>query len=212
MKTLSKSVIAATCLLLIAAPAMAQAPGIDIRLNPRIGLYQPLGDLGQTQVAGVTITEEMSGSLALGLGVELDVMLLPVGLRLNMDYATGSEISRSEDGVEVQAGDAPETTLLAVVGDVMFRPMPKLVLVQPYLFVGGGLKQYDVSSETTTSSFQDGSDPTIHFGGGLDVGFGPLALNAEIGDYVSWYELQNAESSEIQHDLFLTIGFSIGIL
>lgn len=210
MTNLSRSALVATCLLLIAAPAMAQAPGIDLRLNPRIGLYQPMGNLGETQVAGVTIVEEMSGSLALGLGIELDVMLLPVGFRLNMDYATGSEVTRSEDGVEL--GEKAETTLLAVVGDVMFRPMPKLVLVQPYLFVGGGLKQYDVSRETTASSFQEGSDPTIHFGGGLDVGFGPLSLNAEIGDYVSWYELRDAESSEIQHDLFLTLGFSIGLL
>ncbi len=210
MTTLSKSALLATCLMLVAAPVMAQAPGIDLRINPRIGLYQPLGNLGETQVAGVTIVEEMGGSLALGLGIELDVMMLPVGFRLNMDYATGSEISRSEDGVEM--GESTETTLLAVVGDVMFRPLPKMVLVQPYLFVGGGLKQYDVTSETTAASFQDASDPTIHFGGGLDVGFGPLALNAEIGDYVSWFEPQESESSEIQHDLFLTIGFSIGIL
>lgn len=210
MMTLSKSALLATCLLLVAAPVVAQAPGIDVRLNPRIGLYEPLGDLGETQVAGVTIVEEMSGSLALGLGLELDVMLLPVTFRLNLDYATGAEVSRSENGVQV--GESAETTLLAVVGDVIFRPLPSVVLAQPYLFVGGGLKQYDVTSETTTESFQEGSDPTIHFGGGLDVGLGPLSLNAEIGDYVSWYELREAESSEIQHDLFLTIGFSIGIL
>lgn len=210
MKTLLKSGITAACLLLIAAPAWAQAPGIDVRLNPRIGLYVPLSDLGEIQSAGTTIAAEQSGGLALGLGLELDMVLLPVNVRLNLDYATGAEVQRTQDGAAV--GDPIETTLLAVVGDVMFRPLPKVILAQPYLFVGGGLKQYDVGAETTTASFQSESDPTLHIGGGLDVGFGPLALNAELGDYISWYQLQDAENSEIQHDLFVTIGFSIGLL
>lgn len=202
-----KAAIATGFLFLLAAPLHAQAPGIDIRLNPRIGLYEPLSDLGQIGEAGSGVVAEMGGSLALGLGLELDIMMLPVGFRLNMDYATGAEVSRS-DGV----GEPTETTLLAVVGDVMFRPLPKLVLVQPYLFAGGGLRQYDVSDATTTSSFRASSDPTLHLGGGLDVGFGPLALNAEIGDYISRYELTEGGDSETQHDLFVTIGFSIGIL
>lgn len=209
MKTLLQSVIAAACLVLIAAPAWAQAPGIDVKLNPRIGLYAPLSDLGEAQDAATDAAAEMAGSLAIGLGVELDIFLLPVDVRFNLDYATGSEVSR--EGV----AEASDATLLAVVGDVMFRPLPRVIIAQPYFFVGGGLKQYDFDTDDI-AGFQDTSDPTLHVGGGLEVGLGPLALNAEIGDYISWFEAQDAATtdgdSEMQHDLFVTIGFSIGLL
>lgn len=210
MKTILKSVTVAVCLLLMTVPPGAQAQGLDVRLNPRIGLYEPLSDLGEFQEAGQTVVSEMSGSLALGLGAELDIALLPVGVRLNLDYATGSEVRRTPEGVDV--GDPVETTLLAVVGDVIFRPLPRLIVVQPYLFAGGGLKQYAVDAETTPESFREASDATLHLGGGLDLGLGPLALNAELGDYISRYQLQEDGDSETQHDLFVTIGFWIGLL
>lgn len=215
MKNVLQSVIAAACLLLIAVPARAQVPAIDVRLNPRIGLYEPLSDLGEFQETASTITAEQSGSLALGLGVELELAVLPVGVRLNLDYATGSEISQARDLLDSSLLRAPvERTLLAVVGDVIFRPLPKIVVFQPYLFAGGGLKQYDFepTGADPAATFEDESDPTLHLGGGLDVGVGPLALNAELGDYISWYQIQEAGDSEMQHDLFVTIGFSIGLL
>lgn len=207
MRRLTNSAIAAACLFAMAAPLQAQAPGIDIRLNPRIGVYTPLTDLGEIQVNGTTVNPEMAGSLALGLGLELDLRL-PVNVRLNLDYATGSEIRSTGVGVDF----APfETTLLAVVGDLVWRPLPRGVLWQPYLFGGGGLKQYDVT-DATVATFEAESDPTIHIGGGLEFGLGPFGLNAEVGDYISWYELQENTDSEMQHDIFVTVGFSIGIL
>ncbi|MFP4623077.1 MAG: hypothetical protein ACLFRX_02740 [Gemmatimonadota bacterium] len=210
MKTLLKSVILVSCLVLIAIPVRAQVPGIDLRLNPRIGLYEPLNDLAEFQAAGESVVAEQGGSLALGLGLEVDLAMLPVGVRLNLDYATGSDIQVTSNDVDL--GDPIETTLLAVVGDVIFRPLPRVVVVQPYLFAGGGLKQYDVDEGTTATEFESESDPTIHLGGGIDFGLGPLALNAELGDYISWYEITGTDGSEVQHDLFVTIGFSIGLL
>ena len=212
MTRLLKAALAASCLSLVALPVQAQAPGFDVKLNPRIGAYVPLSDLTSAQAAGVEIVEEMTGSLALGLGVELQLPVLPFNIRGNLDYATGSEVRVTEDGVERDEG--VETTLLAVSGDLVFRPLPEFILVQPYLFAGGGLKQYDVGDETTLDSFRDESDPTLHLGGGLDLSLGPLAVNAEVGDYISWYEVQAADSeeSETQHDLFVTVGISMGLL
>ena len=191
--------------LAVAAPAAAQAPGIELVINPRIGLYVPVTDLGAT----TTETVELGNSLAIGLGAELQLAALPFGIRANLDYATGSKVSR--DGVE---DEQTETTLLAVVGDLVFRPLPKIILFQPYIFAGGGLKQYDFQTEgATVGDFEAESDPTVHLGFGLDLGLGPLALNAELSDYISWYELQDAsDESEMQHDLFLTVGFAIGLL
>lgn len=203
-----------SCLLLFGAGEIAaQVPGIQLRVNPRIGLYAPLSDLGDASSTAATTASELSGSLALGLGVELDMAALPVNIRANMDYATGSEVSVTDEG-GAEVGESTETTVLALAGDIMFRPIPKIILFQPYLFVGGGIKQYDFDVENlpTGSTLADTSDPTLHLGGGLDFGLGPLSLNAELGDYISWFEPEEGADSEMQHDLFATIGFSINIL
>lgn len=212
MHNILKSVIAAAVVPLLFAPAAAQAQLIDIRLNPRIGVYEPLSDLGEVRDAGSTIIAEQTGSLALGLGAELDIVLLPVNVRLNLDYATGSEIRRTEDGIERESG--VESTLLAVVGDVIFRPLPSIIPLQPYVFVGGGLKQYDfeASGANVIETFESESDPTLHLGGGVAFALGPIDLNAEVGDYISRFEFEDQDAdSETQHDLFATIGFSIGL-
>ncbi|HUG40554.1 MAG TPA: hypothetical protein VMM12_08720 [Longimicrobiales bacterium] len=197
----------AGALLAGAIPAAAQVPGIELRLNPRIGLYVPVTDLGEFTSGTGTTTVRMDNSLAIGLGAELQLAALPFGIRANLDYATGSRVNLESGGVEQEGSEA---TLLAVVGDLVFRPLPKIVALQPYLFAGGGLKQYDFETETA-GSFESESDPTIHLGFGLDFGFGPLALNAELGDYISWFAFTDQES-KMQHDLFLTVGFAIGLL
>lgn len=205
MRALTKTALILFVLSLAAAPAAAQAPGVDFKLNPRIGLYVPLTDLGElsdgTEVA-------MDNSLAIGLGAELQLAALPFGIRANLDYATSSSVNFESGSLEESA----DATLLAVAADLVFRPLPRVVVLQPYLFVGGGLKQYDIEIQSAeVESFRDESDPTVHLGGGLDLGLGPLALNAEVGDYISWAEFTD-DSSEMQHDLFVTVGFSIGML
>lgn len=208
MKFILKSALVVACLFGMAAPAAAQAPGIDLKLNPRVGLYVPLTDLGEASTTAGTIVTEKSGSLALGLGAELGLAVLPVNIRANVDYVTGSEVNT--EGV---TADPTQTTMLVVSGDLILRPLPKIILVQPYVFAGGGLRQYnfDVENQTTTA-LEDASDPTIHLGGGLDLTLGPLALNAEVGDYISWFEFQAGADAEMQHDMFVTVGIVLGLL
>jgi hypothetical protein len=195
MTRLVRVAIAVSCFALIAAPADAQF----FKVNPKVGLYVPLTDLGEITGEAVALDH----SLALGLGLELGVPFLPFNVRANLDYA--SDVAVTQEGIDEEAG---RTTLLAVAADAVFR-LPRMVLAQPYLFAGGGLKQYDFKTEDA-SSFRDTSDPTVHLGGGLDLGFGSFSLNAEIGDYISWFELQDGDS-EMQHDLFVMIGFSVGM-
>lgn len=209
MKALARSGITAVSLLLLAAPISAQVPAVDLKVNPRIGLYEPLGSLGEAPAAASNAAAELSGSLAVGLGVEIGIAALPVDFRLNLDYATGSDVST--EGLD----EGSDATMLAVVADLMFRPLPRLVVLQPFLFAGGGLRQYDFDPADATG-FQDASDPTLHLGGGLELWLGPMALTAEIGDYISWFDVQAAatgdDDSEMQHDLFVAIGFAIGLL
>jgi hypothetical protein len=195
MTRLVRAAIAVSCFALIAAPAEAQF----LTVNPRVGLYLPLTDLGEITGEAVALDQ----SLALGLGLELGVPFLPFNLRANLDYA--SDVAVTQAGIDGAAG---RTTLLAVAADAVFR-LPRMVLVQPYLFAGGGLKQYDFDTDDP-SSFRDTSDPTVHLGGGLDLGFRSFSLNAEVGNYISWFELRDGDS-RMQHDLFVMIGFSVGM-
>lgn len=206
MRRIVTAAVVGSALLAAAAPAAGQAPGIELVLNPRIGLYVPATDLAEFTVDGSTSTVKMGNSLAVGLGAELQLIALPFGIRANLDYATGSPVTAEVDGVEVQG---EETTLLAVAADLVFRPLPNIIMLQPYLFAGGGLKQYDPQG---AESFQSESDPTLHLGFGLDFGFGPLSLNAELSDYISWFENEFSQDSKMQHDLFLGVGFAIGLL
>lgn len=210
MRNLARYVAALALAVLAAGPARAQVPGVEFKLNPRIGLYAPLSNLGDATVGSTVETFEMQNSFAVGLGAELILPALPFGLRANLDYATNTSVD-IEDGT---LGEGPNASLLAIVGDLVFRPLPSLVVVEPYLFAGGGWKQYDfdTSNDFDTSDIATESDPTLHLGGGLDFGLGPFGFNAEVSDYISWFELTEGEGSETQHDVFLTAGFSIGML
>ena len=206
MRTTLELALLAACLTAFAAPAMAQAPGLDLKLNPRVGLYVPLTDLGDIGGTAGNVVSEQSGNLAYGLGDELDIAALPVGLRANIDYATGSEVTSEGVGDQVL-----ERSVFMLAGDLVFRPLPSLIILQPYFFAGGGVRQYDFTAADATD-LSDISDPMVHLGGGLDLTLGPLALNAEVGDYVSWFEAQEGADSEMQHDLFVTVGIVLGLL
>jgi hypothetical protein len=183
------------------APATVDAQAL--RVTPRIGIYLPMTDLGEQTREGVARAAALDNSLALGLGLELGLPMLPFNLRANLDYAT--ETAVTEEGLDHEAA---RTTVLAATADLVLRPR-RLLVVQPYLFVGGGLKQYAFDS-TDPGAFRDSSDPTLHLGGGLDVGLRSLSLTAQLSDYISWYELREGDG-QIQHDLFLTVGLSFGL-
>jgi hypothetical protein len=208
MRNLAKHFAPLVLLIMAAAPARAQVPGVEFTLNPRIGLYAPLSNLGDASIGSTVETFEMQNSFAVGLGAELILPALPFGIRANLDYATNTSVD-IEDGT---LGDGPNASLLALVGDLVFRPLPSLVVVEPYLFAGGGLKQYDFDTSDAFAGNDSESDPTLHLGGGLDFGLGPFGFNAEVGDYISWFELTEGAGSETQHDVFVTAGFSIGML
>jgi hypothetical protein len=207
-----KVALTAAGLALIAGPVRAQGgDGLDVRLNPRIGLYGSLTSLTEIEEAGQTAAAELGGSLAVGLSVQVDLGLMPIGLRANLDYATGSKIFWEEGGFRTEQGEA---TVLAAAADVLVRVLPRSYIISPYLFAGGGLKQYDftLSQESSIEEFRDESDPAFHFGAGVDLGLGPLALNVEVGDYVSWYEPDPVVEARPQHDVFATLGLSIGLI
>ena len=201
MRKVVTTVLTAACLLAFAGAAGAQA----LKVNPRIGLYAPLTDLADAESTAGTIAAEQSGALALGLGVEFG--FLPLDIRANLDYVTGAEVT--VDGVS----GAEESKMLAVSADLMFRPLPRLIVLQPYVFAGVGLRQYEFEpADASVSQLRDADDATIHLGGGLDLALGTFALNAELGDYISWYAIQDGADAKVQHDVFISLGIILGLL
>jgi hypothetical protein len=180
-----------------ASEASAQLPGIGVRLVPKAGMYRPLGDL----VDGFRINNK----LALGLGAELQLPLIPIGVRANLDYTPATDI---EDDAGSRAGTVSITNL---VGDLMFKPLPGIIPVQPYLFVGGGVKKYKVREFTTAvfGSEDNSTDPTLHAGAGVSLGIGAMGLVIEGGDYLSRFK--RAGDSKLQNDLYATVGVKVGL-
>lgn len=201
MRSMTAIIAGAICLALASPPDSADAQALKV--NPRLGVYVPMTDLGEQTREGVAEAVALDNSLALGLGVEFRLPFIPFNLRANLDYAT--ETAVTAEGLD---DEVDRVSLLALTGDVVLR-LPRLVVVQPYFFVGGGLKQYGFD-RGDVEGFRDASDPTLHLGGGLDLGFRSLSLTAQLSDYISWYELQDGDS-QIQHDLFLSIGLAFGL-
>lgn len=204
-------------LMVLAGPAAAQVPGLEVQLVPKVGFYSPAADLEAAADAAGEIVDDRGGSLALGLALDLGVPLSPLNVRIGFDYVTASEFTYADTtGADVEANG--EQTMLAIAGDVILRPIPKLLIVQPYLLAGAGVKRYDFSfadaaagSDVEDAFPESETDFTVHAGIGLDAGIGPVALVAELSDYVSWYEAEGAEGSEMQHDLFIMAGVRVGL-
>jgi len=187
----------------------AQVPGIDLQLVPKIGAFLPLGSIFETTVANRTISPQFQSALAIGLALEIDVPLSPVNFRVNLESASTS----------VATGDPTiagfDARLLAVVGDLVFRPASRLAPAQPYLLAGLGIKAYDFEADAADTRirpfFEDRTDFAVHLGAGLDVRLGPVSLVGEIGDYLSWFRPAEAFERRMQNDLFLMLGLRVGM-
>jgi hypothetical protein len=190
---LSTTIVAAA-LALPAMPAAAQ-----IHITPAIGVFVPASDLEDLEGQAAQTRFDRSGTLALGLNLELG------WLRGSIAYATGATIS--DDGIsgEDEIGDG---SVLAAAADIVLRPLPRL-LVQPYLLGGVGLKRQDFSYDDeglgTNPLPSDKTDFALHAGVGADVMFGRIGIMAEISDYIT----SNEDRSFGQHDAFGLIGLRV---
>jgi hypothetical protein len=175
-----------------ATPAAAQ-----IHLTPALGVFIPASDLQDLEGQAAQTRLDRSGTLGLGLNIELG------WLRGSVAYATGATIS--DDGVtgEDEIGDG---SVLAAAADLVLRPLPRL-LVQPYLLGGVGLKRQDFSfdDDTVADLPEDRSDLALHVGVGADLMLGGFGIMAEITDYIT----RNEDDSFGQHDAFAMVGLRV---
>jgi hypothetical protein len=181
-------------------PAVTHAQGISV--TPTIGVYVPASDVYQLRDNTEQIfTVDKEGTFALGLNVELGM------LRGTIAYASGAQLN--QDGVQNDAAIG-EGKLLAVAGDVVLRPIPRLLIVQPYLIAGAGLRREDYSYDNDgvgNALPKDKSDFALHAGIGADVMLGRIGLVAEFTDFITKDEADDWG----QHDAFATVGLKLRV-
>jgi hypothetical protein len=189
-------------LVMSATQAHAQLPGINLNLGARAGIFAPLSALAETTQGEL----KLKSGIGIGASLELDLPLSPVNVRANVDAALGSKLEL--DGEEL--GDS-EVDVVAFTGDLVYRPVPRLVTFQPYLLAGAGIKRYSFESAFGGISESE-SDFTGHVGLGADLKVGPLAVLAELSDYISSFKNESTGESKLQNDVFVMLGFRIGML
>jgi len=193
-------------LLLSAQPAAAQ-----LRLIPQIGIYTPFADLPSPREGAQEFKKE--ATLAYGGALELGTPDA-VSFLVNVLHATDSEVLVEDVGCQV---DCARSTVTAASATLALRPIPTLILVQPYLLLGVGVKRYDftradLEDEELAAVLNDQNQLTGHLGIGAELNLGLVRLVGEISDLVSQFDTEDdvGESDQLQHDVFFTIGLVIG--
>lgn len=190
------------CLMTLAAGAStanAQIPGLDVHLAARVGYFTPLGIVGEDASDRET---KLSEGLGFGASIEFDIPASPINVRANVDATFGRSLE--VEGLEVPGTDVD---LIAFTGDLVFRPIPRLVLAQPYILAGAGFKRYSAEG-----AFDDQTDFTGHLGIGADMNLAGISLLVEVSDYISSLEPVDGSDSRLQNDVFIMVGLRIGIL
>ena len=178
----------------LAVPAQAGAQSV----TGAAGFYSQGNDFEELREGAETLRVKRDGTLGLGVNVQLGP------LRGSIAYAGESTIE-GEDG-----GDALGTTsILVAAGDLVLRPFPRVLFMQPYGVAGAGFKRFGYSWERdrVSEAFpEDDTDFTLHAGVGVDVALGPVGVMLEVTDYVS----RDDSGGFGQHDAFALIGVRLG--
>ena len=183
-------------IVVIGALAPRAAAAQRITITPQAGVYVPGDDLDKLRAGADSVLVRKEGAFALGFNIDLGMF------RGSLAYASNATLRRS--GV---SGDVGDGNVLAVAGDVVLRPLPR-VLVQPYVLLGAGVRREDYSfdDDGLTNAFPESdSDFALHLGLGADLNLGPLGLSVELTDFIS----KNEDDDWKRHDGFGFVGMKL---
>lgn len=211
-----RTLIALVPILFLVATALAVQPRDalaqgSLRLIPQVGLYAPVSDLGRaSSTAGAVEIGERESTLGFGLALELGARNT-VSFRLNGAYGTESEVPLDGTGC---TDCTARGTVAALTGAVVLRPIPNLIVVQPYLQAGGGLKRFNFDEEAAQAEgwdafLSDQNELTGQLGVGVELNLLGFRTLIELSDFVSGFDTEGGEG-ETQHDFFLTVGIALG--
>lgn len=189
MKAIRSLVATALSTALLAAPSLAHA-----QLSLLAGGYVPATSLHQVTTGAQTVAEQRKGTLSLGANLDLGAF------RISSAYASGTTIQNASKQ------DIGKGNVLGLAGDLVIRPLPRL-LVQPYILGGAGetFTKYDQSATFTDASTQ--RQFAWHGGVGADLKLGGIGVMAELTDFLS----KDAADKWNVHDAFFMVGLKLGM-
>ena len=180
----------------VAVPGQSQA-----QITPQIGIYLPGDDFESIRQGAEEVRVEKEGTLALGLNIELG------SLRGSLAYASAAKLTQQGVTGRSEVGDGK---VLAASVDYVLRPLPRLIVVQPYLLAGGGLRRanYSYDEDGLSNAFpKNDSDFALHAGLGADIKLGRVGISAEATSFIS----KNEDGDFSRHDMFALVGLKIGM-
>lgn len=207
LNTVLATALALGLLVLAAPPAQAQT----FSVIGKAGGYLPVSDTYEITNELESLVVAKQADLALGGGIEISPLFWPVDLRIGADYLTGAEVTTDGVAGETVVADG---TLLMLSGDVVLRPLPRIVVVQPYLLGGIGYKRetFDIADGASSELPENFSDYMVHAGLGVDLQFGGVGVLVEVTDY---FGRPNSESRDgffdVHHDVFASVGIKLGL-
>lgn len=210
-----------------------------LSITPKIGWFQPLNsfrDVAPAEGEENPETTRLRHSPAIGITVDLNLPIPIFDLRGGLLYTVGSKLGVSRSTGEVSCGvdcyrtlyrldPIADASLLALSADLVLRA-PRIVWVQPSLYIGAGIERYDFDQPALAGPFatafaEDETRRAMHFGLGLDFEVGRWKLASEVTNFMSSIQvprvgqLQDLPTSmpvrELQNNLTITLGLRISL-
>lgn len=182
-----------TLLLLLPEASRAQR----VYLTPMVGTHVAAADFQGLGDEADDIFDGGHRPLVVGLNAELGP------LRGSVAYAPDARQRRGFDGAT--AGGS----VLAAAADLVIRPIPRLLVLQPYLLGGLGYKRRtfpDGLAAAYPALADDRHDLAFHLGVGTDLMFGRrVGLAVEVTDFIT-----SGDVDELgRHDVFAAVGLRV---
>lgn len=184
-------------------------------LIPQVGFFTPLTSLGTAEDGNgdsFALGERERG-FAYGVAVQFGG-LTPVGVRGSLLFGTGSDVPVTGPGC-AEDECAIGNNLRTITGALLIRPLPRLVVVRPYLLAGGGWKRFgfndaDLGNRGLEMALEDQTNTAWQLGAGVDLNLGATALVVELNDFISGFDVEEEKGEgKTQHDIFLTVGLRL---
>ena len=193
------SALGGAVLLLALGSGSARAQSITI--SPLVGIYGQANSLDHLRSqADSIINIKRESALALGANLELGF------LRASLNYVSGATIKRNGS----TSGDLGKGKILMGAADAVIRPIPRIVVFQPYALAGIGFKKFDYDVHNTSfGSLKNNSTAAFHVGLGADLMFGGVGIVGEVTDYVSKGQADASGDKPLQHDAYGLVGLRL---
>lgn len=202
MHTSSLKMLAGAGVLVALASSAASAQ--SIHLSPFVGVYTQANSLDQLRSNADAISIKRESALALGGNLELGF------LRGTLSYVSGATIKQKSGTSISTSGDIGKGKILMGAADAVIRPIPRIVVFQPYALAGIGFKKFDYDINSTSfQNVKNNSTAAFHAGLGADLMFGGVGIMAEVTDYISQGQENANGDKQLQHDAFGVIGLRL---